>query len=292
MEGLILRGIGSFYTVKATETSELHTLKAQKKLRKYGLTPTIGDRVSFLPAENGEEGWIEAILPRKNLLKRPSLANVDVLIVVLAPVPEPDLLLAERLILQAKRAGVEPIICVNKVDTDQGLLMCMTEEYRDTGILIYGVSAVTGEGIPALLACIDSKIACMAGQSAVGKSSLINALTGSSLETSDISQRINRGRHTTRRCELVGIRDGYLADTPGFSLFDLDEEILPEELGSFFEEYEALAGGCRFQPCLHDREPGCAVLKAIEQGKISRERHLRYRTLLCEAKQNRKGRFL
>ena len=291
MEGLILRGIGSFYTVIAAGSGELHTLRAQKKLRKAGMTPTIGDKVSFLSAENGEEGWIEEILPRKNLLKRPSLANVDILIAVLAPVPEPDLMLMERLVLQAKRAGVEPVVCVNKTDLDTALLARMREEYRETQTPVYGVSAATGEGIPALRACIDGRIACMAGQSAVGKSSLINALTGLSLETSGVSRKTNRGRHTTRRCELIGTGEGYVADTPGFSLFELEDEILPEELAAFYEEYEKLASGCRFQPCLHDREPGCAVLNAIKQGKMSRERHERYRNLLNEARQNRRERY-
>ena len=291
MEGLILRGIGSFYTVKAAGSGELHTLRAQKKLRKAGMTPTIGDRVSFLPAENGEEGWIEEILPRKNLLKRPSLANVDILIAVLAPVPEPDLMLMEKLILQAKRVGVEPLICVNKTDLDTALLARMTVEYREAQIPVYGVSTVTGEGIAGLRACIDGRIVCMAGQSAVGKSSLINALTGLNLETSDVSRKTNRGRHTTRRCELIASGDGYVADTPGFSLFELEEEILPEELTAFYEEYEKLASGCRFRPCLHDLEPGCAVLNAISRGEMSRERHERYRILLNEARQNRRERY-
>lgn len=291
MEGLILRGIGSFYTVKASGTNELHTLRAQKKLRRCGLTPTIGDHVAFIPAKDGEEGWIEAVLPRKNLLKRPPLANMDLMIGVIAPIPEPDLLLMERLILQTKRAGAEAILCVNKIDTGRTLLFRMAEEFRDTGIPVYGVSAATGEGIPAIRARIEGNIACLAGQSAVGKSSLINALTGLTLETSGVSQRINRGRHTTRQCELIEIENGYLADTPGFSLFDLDEDVFPEELAVLYEEYDALSGECRFQPCLHDREPGCAVRKAIEKGQLSVERHQRYRILLSEARQNRKERY-
>ena len=291
MEGLILRGIGSFYTVAEDRTGAQHTLRAQKKLKRQGLTPTVGDRVSFLPAQQGDEGWIEAILPRKNLLKRPPLANIDLLVLVIAPEPEPDLLLLERLIVQARRVSAEPVICVNKTDLNPELPGRMRREYRSTGLAVFGVSAETGEGIPELRRRMEGKIACFAGQSAVGKSSLINALSGSLLETSGVSRKTRRGRHTTRRCELIGIGKGYLADTPGFSLFELEADLAPEELGTLYPEYEALSTGCRFQPCLHGREPGCAVQRAAEAGEISRERLERYRILLNEAKENRRGRY-
>ena len=290
MEGLILRGIGSFYTVLADD-GEYYTLRAQKKLRRMGTVPTVGDRVSMIPPSQSEEGWIESILPRKNLLKRPPVANIDLIAAVIAPVPEPDLLLLERLILQARTVNAVPMICVNKTDMGKELLDRMLLEFRNSEIPVYGVSTVTGEGIHELRKCLEGKIVCFAGQSAVGKSSLINALTGSLLETSGISRKTQRGRHTTRRCELIGIGKGYLADTPGFSLFELKEDLLPEELGAHYPEYSALENECRFHPCFHDREPGCAVRKAVEMGTLSQERLERYRLLLNEAKENRKGRY-
>ena len=291
MEGIILRGIGSFYTVRSEENGAEYTLRAQKKLRHQKLTPMVGDRVTFLPGEGEENGWIEAILPRHSIMERPSVANADVLMLVVAPVPQADLLLIDKLIVRASCGNMTPAICVNKTDLDGGLYDRLRDEYKGTGLQVYCTSTVTGEGIDALRESMRGKVVCLAGQSAVGKSSLINALLGLELETGGLSRKTERGRHTTRRCELLSCGGLYVLDTPGFSLLDLESTMEPEELPDHYPEYAALSEGCRFQPCMHDREPGCAVRKAVEKGELSRERWERYRVLLMEARENLKGRY-
>lgn len=286
-----MRGIGSFYTVLEEETRTEYTLRAQKKLRHQKMTPMVGDHVLFTAGSGEEDGWIESILPRKSALKRPSVANVDVLMLVVAPAPAPDLSLVDKLILFAAQGGMQPALCINKMDLRSDLPNQIEEEYKGTELRIYRVSARTGEGIDQLRCELAGKVTCFAGQSAVGKSSLLNALFGLSLETGGLSRKTDRGRHTTRRCELME-RDGvFVLDTPGFSLLDLDEKMAPETLSKLYPEYEALEPACRFHPCMHDREPGCAVRASVEAGNLSAERWERYRLLLTEARQNWKGRY-
>ena len=175
MTGSILRGIGSFYTVLADEDAQEYTLRAQKKLRHQKLTPMVGDRVRFTPGEGDDDGWIEEILPRKSELIRPSVANADMLMLVVASVPQPDMLLVDKLILRAERGGMTPAICVNKVDLGEELAQRIAAEYAGTELRVFSVSARTGEGIDALREAMRGKVTCLAGQSAVGKSSLLNA---------------------------------------------------------------------------------------------------------------------
>ena len=199
MEGSILRGIGSFYTVLCDEDGREYTLRAQKKLRHQHLTPMVGDRVRFTPGQGEEDGWLEEIMPRKSMLIRPSVANVDMLMLVMASVPAPDLLLCDKLILRATQGSMTPAICVNKIDLGDGLARQIEAEYAGTQLRVFSASAQTGEGIEALREAMRGKVTCLAGQSAVGKSSLLNALFGLSLETGGLSRKTERGRHTTRR---------------------------------------------------------------------------------------------
>ena len=292
MEGSILRGIGSFYTVLCDEDGQEYTLRAQKKLRHQKLTPMVGDRVRFTPGQGEENGWLEEILPRKSLMLRPSVANVDMLMLVVASVPQPDLLLVDKLILRANAGNMQPAICVNKIDLGDDLARQIEREYAGTQLRVFAVSAQTGEGVEALREAMRGKVTCLAGQSAVGKSSLLNRLFGLELETGGLSRKTARGRHTTRRSEMMALDGMFVLDTPGFSLLELEETMEPEAFAQLYPEYNALAGECRFQPCQHDREPGCAVHAAVDRGELSPERWARYRELLGEVREIWKGRYL
>lgn len=292
MTGSILRGIGSFYTVRCEEDGQEYTLRAQKKLRHQKMTPMVGDRVRFTPGEGEDNGWLEEILARKSMMKRPSVANVDMLMLVVASVPQPDMLLIDKLILRAQQGNMIPAICVNKTDLGSELAQQIQEEYVGTQLRVFSASALTGEGIDALRDAMRGKVTCLAGQSAVGKSSLLNALFGLELETGGLSRKTDRGRHTTRRCEMMTIDGMMVLDTPGFSLLEFDEPIDPQDFAQLYPEYNALSGACRFQPCLHDREPGCAVHAAVDRGEMSAVRWERYRQLLGEVKDIWKGRYL
>lgn len=290
MVGSIMRGIGSFYTVLCDEDGQEYTLRAQKKLRHQKLTPMVGDRVRFTPGEGEGDGWLEEILPRKSVMVRPSVANCDMLMLVVASVPHPDMLLIDKLILRAAQGGMTPAICVNKVDLGDALIRSIREEYAGTQLRVFAASALTGEGVEALREAMRGKVTCLAGQSAVGKSSLINALLGLKLETGGLSRKTDRGRHTTRRSEMMASDGMLVLDTPGFSLLEL-EDIDPQDFAQLYPEYNELAGACRFQPCLHDREPGCAVQAAVQAGRLSAVRWARYRELLAQVRENWKGRY-
>ena len=292
MEGSILRGIGSFYTVLCDEDGQEYTLRAQKKLRHQKLTPMVGDRVRFTPGQGEENGWLEEIFPRKSMMIRPSVANVDMLMLVVASVPQPDLLLVDKLILRANAGNMTPAICVNKIDLGDDLARQIEREYAGTQLRVFAVSAQTGEGVESLREAMRGKVTCLAGQSAVGKSSLLNRLFGLELETGGLSRKTERGRHTTRRAEMMALDGMFVLDTPGFSLLELEETMEPEAFAQLYPEYNALAGECRFQPCQHDREPGCAVHAAVDQGILSPERWARYRELLGEVREKWKGRYL
>ena len=285
-----MRGIGSFYTVLCDEDGQEYTLRAQKKLRHQKLTPMVGDRVRFSPGQGEENGWLEEILPRKSVMLRPSVANADMLMLVVASVPHPDMMLIDKLILRADRGGMTPAICVNKIDLGDELVQEIRAEYAGTKLRVFAASALTGEGVDKLREAMRGKVTCLAGQSAVGKSSLLNALFGLELETGGLSRKTERGRHTTRRSEMMAVDGMFVLDTPGFSLLEL-EEMEPQAFAELYPEYNELAEGCRFQPCLHDREPGCAVHAAVDEGRLSAVRWARYRELLAEVKENWKGRY-
>ena len=292
MEGSILRGIGSFYTVLCDADGQEYTLRAQKKLRHQKMTPMVGDRVRFTPGQGEENGWLEEIFPRRSMLARPSVANVDMLMLVMASVPAPDLMLCDKLILRANAGNMTPALCVNKIDLGGELAERIRREYAGTQLRVFAVSAQTGEGVEALKEAMRGKVTCLAGQSAVGKSSLLNRLFGLELETGGLSRKTERGRHTTRRSEMMALDGMFVLDTPGFSLLELEENMEPEAFAQLYPEYNALAEGCRFQPCMHDREPGCAVHDAVDRGELSAERWARYRELLGEVKEKWKGRYL
>lgn len=291
MQGIILRGIGGFYYAM-DDQGTVHTLRAQGKIRRERMKPKIGDRVEIAPGEGEEHGWILQILPRKNELVRPTVANIDVIaVVVAAATPDPDLMLADRLMLSARRAGIDVLLVVNKCDLDPEGAKEIAEQYRGAEVTPIMVSGGKGEGLEPLREALKGKIHALAGQSGAGKSTLINALYGLQLETGDLSKKIDRGKNTTRHCELIPVADGGMVlDTPGFSLLETDL-FEPIELKNSYPEFTKFEGQCFFQPCYHATEPRCAVRDAVAEGEIDAQRHERYVALLEEQKMRWRDRY-
>ncbi len=289
--GTILQGVGGFYTALDGEGRE-YTLRAQGKLRRERLKPKVGDRVEMMPGEGEAHGWICRILPRRNELVRPPVANIDaIVIVVAAATPDPDLVMADRLMLNARRAGISVQLVVNKCDLAPESADDIVRQYRGAQVQPLKVCASTGEGLDALRERLKGKVHALAGQSGAGKSTLINALYGLELETGGLSRKIERGKNTTRHCQLIPVEGGGMVlDTPGFSL--LESELFdPVALKDSWPEFIPFEGQCYFQPCYHATEPRCAVLEAVAAGKIDGQRHGRYVALLEELKLRWRDRY-
>ena len=290
LHGTLIRGIGSFYTAKDS-AGNCYTLRCKKKFRRQGISPLTGDEVLFSPGEGEEHGWIEEILPRKTVCLRPPVANVTRLAIVLAPVPEPDLLLTDRLISRAVAQGMDVLIAVNKTDLDENLAPEIKEEYRAAGFPVFPVSAREGTGLDSLRGAMKGALCCLTGQSGAGKSTLLNALLNLKLETGEISRKIARGKNTTRQSELIEEDGLRIMDTAGFNLLEAEKLLEPEKLRERYPEFREYEGKCRFRECLHDREPGCAVRAAAEEGRIHPERLRRYQQLLTETREGWRDRY-
>ncbi|MBR6767523.1 MAG: ribosome small subunit-dependent GTPase A [Clostridia bacterium] len=284
MQGIILRGIGGFYYAM-DDDGVVHTLRAQGKIRRERMKPKVGDRVEITPGEGEDHGWIHHILPRTNDLVRPPVANIDLIVIVVAAAsPDPDLMLADRLMMNARRAGIDVRLVINKCDLAPETAEDIARQYRGAEVEPIMVSARTGEGIETLRNCLRGRIHALAGQSGAGKSTTINALYGLDQETGDLSRKIERGKNTTRHCELIPVGDGGMVlDTPGFSLLETDL-FEPVEVKDSYPEFRLYEGKCFFQPCFHATEPRCAVRDAVEEGEIDEKRHERYTALLEEQK--------
>lgn len=281
-QGRILRSLSGFYDV-ATENG-IVTCKARGILRKQRVTPLTGDLAQI--TVSGGKGMVEAILPRKNSFVRPAVANVDALVIFAAnvnPVTEPFLI--DRVAAIALSQGVEVILCINKEDLDPA--ETLTGIYTRAGFPVIRTSAVTGEGIPELRSRIRGRITAFTGNSGVGKSSILNRLSpGLGLPTGEVSEKLGRGRHTTRHVELYDLgEDTFAADTPGFSSFDTDqmEWILTDDLPRAFPDFDGCLGHCQFRDCTHRKEPGCAVRNAVTAGKIEKTRYESYLRLFEQA---------
>ena len=291
-KGKILKGIGGFYYV-LDENAIVHECKAAGRFRKEGITPLPGDNVIFAVNEDSYD-FIEQIEERRNLLTRPRVANVDmVAIVVSAGKPNIDSMLCDKLLVSVNKMGVQPLMVINKIDTvDAAQIESIRREY-DKACDTICVSAKTGEGLVNLKQLLQNKCTCFAGQSAAGKSTLLNSLFSElNLETGGMSKKTDRGKHTTRHAELLLPKDfvGTAVDTPGFSFFDNDN-ILPEDLSKFYPDMAQYADGCKYSNCLHEVEPQCSVKDALSQGLINENRYKRYLTLLKEIQEKRQRQY-
>ena len=283
-KGRIVRAISGFYDVKTPEG--VFTCRGRGVLRKGQQTPLTGDLVE-ISTEQGK-GMIEKILPRKNRFIRPAVANVDALVVFAAnvnPITEPFLI--DRVAAIAGDQEVQVYICINKCDLDPAIDLARI--YRNAGFSVIQASAETGEGVEALKRLIAGKFTAFTGNTGVGKSSMLNALCPElNLPTGEVSEKLGRGRHTTRHVELFCLdADTYVADTPGFSSFDTDQMdvILKENLQYSFGDFAPYLGNCQFHDCTHRAEPGCAVRQAVEQGSVEKTRYDSYLRLYEKASQ-------
>lgn len=286
--GRILKGVGGQYWVRTGDTVGVY--KPRGVFRAQDVKPMVGDRVKV----DTELKRLEEVLPRTNSLVRPAVANLDILAVVIAVRdPAPDLLMVDKLILAARMMDIAPMLILNKSDTTEAEAVSGIEaQYRKSGIPFYAVSARTGAGLAGLIKGMGQGTLALAGQSGVGKSSLVNALAGEALmDIGSLSQKLARGRHTTRHVELIELKeDLYLVDTPGFSLIQL-ATITADQLCSHMVEYAPYEGQCRFAGCLHDHEPGCAVKAAVEKGDLNKARHERYKIILDEIREREENKW-
>ena len=291
MQGKIVKGIAGFYYVQAPE-SGIYECKAKGIFRKEKQKPLGGDNVELSVLDEAERlGNIDRILPRRNELIRPAVANIDQALVIFAGArPKPNLNLLDRFLVSMEMQGVSSVICFNKQDVISEAEKAQLQRiYEKCGCKVIFTSALFEEGLDAIRAILKDKTTAVAGPSGVGKSSLVNLLSPhAQMETGEISAKIDRGRHTTRHSEIFWIEGNtYICDTPGFSSLAV-WEMEKEELKDCFPEFEAYAPECRFLGCTHTHEPGCGVKEALEQGKISRERYDNYLEMYNELKQKRR----
>ena len=284
LNGTIIKGIGGFYYVEAAD--EIYECKARGVFRKEKLSPLVGDKVTISINENAEN-TIDEIMPRKNALTRPPVVNIDNLIIVVSTVePKPSTLVIDKLIAVAEHKNIEPIIVITK--SDLASAQEIFDIYTLAGFKTIIVSNETKDGVDEVKAVLKYKISALTGNSGVGKTSLLNNLDETlALKTAQVSKKLGRGRHTTRQAELYRVCDGFVVDTPGFSSFEIDKSdiILKDELAYCFRDFSDYIEKCKFYPsCTHTADKGCAVVEAVNEGKISKSRHNSYVQLYNEVK--------
>lgn len=275
--GIIFKGIGGFYYVK--RDGVLYECKARGKFKNDKIVPMVGDYVTIsVYDEDNKLGMIEQIHERKNSLIRPVVANVDQAIVVFSiKNPMPNITLLDKMVVLAENSGLDVVICFNKSDLDVSFdFETYKAIYESAGYQVVKTCAITKDGVDDLLALLANKINVFSGPSGVGKSSLLNAIEDYAVEIGGLSEKIQRGKHTTRHSELFEIRNGgIIVDTPGFTSLSV-AEIEPERLSSYFPEFKKYAETCRFDNCLHQNEPGCEVKRALEANEIAKVRYDAY----------------
>ena len=291
MTGKIIKGIAGFYYIHNGQ-DKVYACKAKGIFRNRGIKPVVGDNVKFTVLdEEALEGNIDEILPRTNVLVRPASANVDQALVVFAITqPDPNFNLLDRFLIMMLAQDIPVTICFNKTDlsTEQQQEQ-LRKDYENSGCIVVFQAAAKGEGVTQVEELLRGKTTIMAGPSGVGKSSTLNCISKDrQMETGEVSEKIKRGKHTTRHSELIYIgEDTYLMDTPGFSSLFL-ENIEKEDLKYYFPEFTPYENTCKFNGCCHIHEPGCEVKKALEEGKISKMRYDDYCMFYEELAQQKK----
>jgi ribosome biogenesis GTPase len=291
MQGKIIKGIAGFYYIYA-EDGNIYECKAKGIFRKDNFKPLVGDNVEITVLnEEEKEGSVTSILPRRNSLIRPAVANVDQAFLIFAMEnPKPNFLLLDRFLIMMKQQEIPAVICFNKKDVGEKEEMeKLYEIYTGCGYRVVLSSTYEGEGMDEIHEILKGKTTVVAGPSGVGKSSITNCMQGEvQMETGEISKKLKRGKHTTRHSQVIPVeKNTFLVDTPGFSslyLIDMKEE----ELRDYFPEFVMYEPQCRFQGCMHIHEPGCAVKKALSEGKISQQRYDNYLALYEELKEKRR----
>lgn len=286
MKGKILKGIGGFYYISTED--EIIECKARGNFRYKGLKPMVGDNVE-IKLENGK-GRIEKIEPRHSELIRPTVANVTLAFVVFA-IKNPDLNfdLLNRFLVLCESNNIKAVVCLNKVDlVDEEERNLLKEKINEIGYDVLFINAKAGIGIESLKERIKGNVTVLCGPSGAGKSTLINKLTNKQhMETGSVSEKLGRGKHTTRHSELIEVENGYIVDTPGFSTLDITF-IEKEDLKNYFPDFEEYNNSCKFRGCMHYKEPGCTVKEAVESGEINKFRYEFYIRTLEEILNGRK----
>ena len=287
--GIVVKSVGGVFTVKGLDGNK-YVCFAPKKLRYNDFSLMVGDRVRFEDIKRGK-GVVSEVVPRKNKLTRPEIANVDVCFIVLACEPQPDLYLCDKVLINCFQEKIEPIIVVNKMDISSDAAEIIKQNYEKVADVVC-LSAFDHDSVRQLTRYLSNgKIACFAGQSAVGKTSILNALLPElNGATNGLSAKTGRGMHTTRHSELHAVGDGYLVDTCGFSLCDL-QDIRSDELRLYLDDFVELAHGCKFTSCTHTVEPDCAVKAAVERGELCKSRYERYLEEINELKDAEKNQY-
>lgn len=285
MRGTIVKALSGFYYVDVGTDRDPVACRGRGKLRHNKITPLVGDHVEITATAEGT-GMVDEVLPRSNQFQRPMVANMDQLVILASgAIPITDPFLIDRMIALAEYKHCQPIICFNKCDLEPA--EDLVELYRKAGFQAFSISAQTGAGLDQLMGVLEGKISAFTGNSGVGKSSVLNALCPQfGLKVGEVSEKLGRGRHTTRHVELFRVGGGLVADTPGFSAFDVEQmELIPkEELERTFREFHPYLDQCRFVGCAHVKERGCAVRQAVEQGEIAESRYRSYVRLYEQVK--------
>jgi ribosome biogenesis GTPase len=285
-EGIITRGIAGFYYVRLDDKTIVEC-KARGKFRKENISPVVGDRV-LITLIDDSHGVIDEIKERKNLLRRPQVANIDQAIVVFShKKPDINFSLLDRLLIMIEHYNIEAVICLNKSDFDDGIFKRIAGIYGKIGYKVFQTNGLTGEGLEDVKSIIKGKISVFSGPSGVGKSTISNYMQNQVLmQTGDISRKVDRGKHTTRHAELIEVEEEtFIVDTPGFSSIDLSF-MQVTDLQHAFKEFSEFIDDCRFKSCLHYKEQDCAVKEAVEKNMISPERYDAYIEILQEMQKN------
>ena len=291
MQGKIIKGIAGFYYIYA-EDGNVYECKAKGIFRKDNFKPLVGDNVEITVLnEEEKEGSVTSILPRRNSLIRPAVANVDQTFLIFAMEnPKPNFLLLDRFLIMMEQQEIPAVICFNKKDVgDKDEMEKLYEIYTGCGYRVVLSSTYEGEGMDEIREILNGKTTVVAGPSGVGKSSITNCMQGEvQMETGEISKKLKRGKHTTRHSQVIPVeKNTFLVDTPGFSSLYLTD-MKEEELRDYFPEFVMYEPQCRFQGCMHIHEPGCAVKEALSEGKISQQRYDNYLALYEELKEKRR----